>query len=277
VSDLSLLRVMIVKEFRTTFRERSQIRALLITVVLLALVGGNAMYHMTRSAGRQTTHHVHRPTLPPRAVDAARWIALLASCAMGFFFSSSYLMAGVLASFVGEKEARTLEVLLASPLSNDKLFFAKSASVLAPSALIGVIFALGLAILGLAFHLEQIIGVPVLDLLTGLALGIPAMMLIQLWFIGLGAAISARAETMKGAGQTLGAVFMVLIFGGAYGVPALLDAMPSWQRTIHLIGRHLAAMPFAGQYAVLMIVLAIPAALLMGLGRALFRRDRMLS
>jgi ABC-type Na+ efflux pump permease subunit len=280
MSNFSLLKVMLLKEVRTTFRERAQLRGLLISVLMLLLIGGNAVIKATQAVHRAPPAFIHRvepQVMTPQAERMIQWTAIGASAGIGFFFSMGYLMSAVLASFVGEKEAKTLEILLAAPLSDDKLFFMKSVSVLLPSACLGAIFACGFVLLGAVFIPMQYSHMPLSLLIYGPILGIAAMVLLQTWFVGLGAAISAKAETMKGAGQTLGAVFMIIFFGGGYGLPLLFQAVPSVQRPLaQLLGTWM-SLPFAQQYGMLIVALGIPAAVCILIGRTFFRRDRMLT
>jgi ABC-type transport system involved in multi-copper enzyme maturation permease subunit len=281
MSNWSLLRVMLLKEVRTTFRERAQLRGLAISVLLLMLIGGNALFQTRRVTRRSQPSTIHRVEQPggqsPEQTAMIRWIAIGASAGIGFFFSTGYLMAAVLACFVGEKEAKTLEILLAAPLSDDKLFFMKATSVLLPSACLGSIFAAGFVLLGAVFLPTQYARMPTRLLVYAPVLGIGAMVLLQCWFVGLGAAISAKAETMKGAGQTLGAMFMVMFFGGGYGLPLLFQAFPPLRTPLAEGIRKWTALPFAGQYGMLILMLGIPAVIFLGVGRAFFRRDRMLT
>ena len=112
---------------------------------------------------------------------------------------------------------------------------------------------------------------------TGLLLGLPALILLQTCIVGLGAAISVKAETMKGAGQTLGVVMTVLIFGLAYGLPMLLRSTPGLQQPLSDAVGQFMTLSFSAQYGLLLAVLAIAAIILLGIGRMLFRRDRMLT
>jgi len=285
MSNLSLLKVMLLKEVRTTFRERAQLRGLIISVSMLILVGVYSFTQARHAGRRARPEAVPHFAVPEKAPAPAtpedkammRWTAIGASAGIGFFFSMGYLMSAVLACFVGEKEAKTLEILLAAPLSDDKLFFMKSVSVLIPSASLGSAFAGALVLLGAVFFPAQYAKMPASLMIYGPLLGIVAMILLQTWFVGLGAAISAKAETMKGAGQTLGAVFMIIFFGLGYGLPMLLQAVPTLREPL---GRALASwmsLPFAGQYGMLILVLAVPAAGFLTVGRTFFRRDRMLT
>jgi ABC-type Na+ efflux pump permease subunit len=279
MSNLSLLRVMITKEVRSSFRERSQIMGLLLGVLMPIIAMGGMFYQTAHSAHRRGAHPspdglARALGLPPNLLV---WVAIGAPALIGFFFSMSYLLSGVLASFVGEKEAKTLEILLASPLSDRKLYFTKCISVLLPSATIGYVFAISATVLALAFVPMETVVLPATLLPYALILSVPVMILPQIWLVGLGAAISAKAETMKGAGQVLGAVFMIPFFGCIYGVPALLQANPGLRQALADLLRSALGLPFIAEYALVLGVLATPAVILMGIGRFFFRRDRMLT
>jgi ABC-type Na+ efflux pump permease subunit len=214
---------------------------------------------------------------PDQQLLVARWIVIGVCALGGFLFSMNYLLAAVLAGFVGEKEGKTLEILLASPLSDRKLFLIKCVSAWLPSAVVGIFFSGMAAMLISTFMRDQLANAPAAMFVIALILSLPVLFLIQGWFVGIGAAISARAETMKGAGQMLGGVFMILFFGLAYGMPLLLALVPSLRPPLMSVLKMWLGLPFAGQYGVVMLVFGIPAVLFVSLGRAEFRRDRMLA
>jgi ABC-type Na+ efflux pump permease subunit len=309
ISDLALLRVMLLKEVRTTFRERSQVAGLLVSVVMLIIAIGGFYrsahrHHPTPNTARATpatmtadarpaTQPSHptgstppaQPTLagalmlnPEEHVRVTHWASIAGAALIGIFFSMGYLIAAVLASFVGEKEARTLEVLLASPLSDGKLYLLKCAGVLLPSVVIGCFFAIVVALMAAGFIPAEILPLPATTLLRdAVLLGIPLMLLPQLCLVGLGSAISIRAETVKGASQILGVAVMILIFGGVYGVPVLLATVPAVRPPAIALLHWWIDLSFASQYGMLLVVLGVPAGMLIALGRACFRRDRMLT
>jgi len=288
MSDRRLLWVMLAKEIRSTFRERSQVKGIIVSLVMIFLIGGNAYFRASRGVHRNTSPQAPgftmpapdgaaRANAPPTPERILLWAAIAGTAGIGFFFSLGYLSAGVLACFVGEKEGRTLEVLLASPLSDRKLFFVKAVSVLGPSACIGVVMTVIALVVATASGMQELIHFSVPTLMAGLALGVPALVLIQSWVVGIGAAISAKAETMKGAGQTLGVVMMVFIFGSLYGVPMLLAAYPGIKPALIAQVMVWLDRPFATQYTLTLAILAIPSAACIGLGRTMFRRDRMLT
>jgi hypothetical protein len=92
----------------------------------------------------------------------------------------------------------------------------------------------------------------------------------------LTAAVSSKAETVRGAGQVVGAVFMIPFFGISYGVPMLLQ-VPAIREPAKAYGMIWMQLPFSTQYGVGLLMLAVPALILLGVGRALFRRDRLLT
>ncbi|HWB55024.1 MAG TPA: ABC transporter permease [Tepidisphaeraceae bacterium] len=282
MNSLSLLRAMILKETRTTFRERSQITGVAISVLILMLVIGSAFV--------QQRGHPHHPKKGPGVVKivsgmaaenvptaAVRWIAIGIATGAGFLFSMGYLISAVLASFVGEKEAKTLEILLASPLSDAKLFAAKCISALLPSACIGFGIACLIALLVGTLAPDDSVRLSGSALVFAVLLMLPILVLVQLWFVGMGAAISVRSETMKGSGQIFGVVFMVIFFGAGYGGPLLWQFVPSVRVPVmHFVTAWL-AMRFASQYGSVLLLFGVPAIIFLAIGRASFRRDRMLT
>lgn len=279
MNNVRLLGVMIAKEIRTTFRERSQIGAIAFSLLVMVFVLGTTFYHAKAGAHhpRQGPKIAEVVAKDPRAAAAIQWAATGVAVAAGFFFSMGYLTSAVLASFVGEKEARTLEILLASPLSDRKLYSVKCISALLPSLGIGFSFTSVLAILVGTFGLPDGTELPAGLLAFSLILSLPILALFQLWFVGLGAAISVKAETMKGAGQIFGVVFIVFFFGIGYGGPLLWQEFTVLHIPMMQFIKTWFKMPFVSQYGSVLILFGIPAVLLIGIGRVLFRRDRMLT
>ena len=297
MSNLTLLRVMVAKEIRSTLRERSQLMGLMLGVALPMIIAGLVFYqgvhasrmraarHPTssvatgsagrsRGAGAPLAAMMRMIGVPP---ELMRWAAIGLPAVLGVFFSIGYLMSAVLASFVGEKEGRTLEILLASPISDGKLFFVKCVSVLLPSACLAYVFAACASLAAVAAAPPELLRMAGSALFFGLVLGVPVMILPQIWFVGLGAAISVKAETMKGAGQVLGAFFMIPFFGLTYGVPLLLQTFPAVRARLIDLGKWWLGLPFMEQYGLALLLLSVPAVVLIGIGRSLFRRDRMLT
>jgi ABC-type transport system involved in multi-copper enzyme maturation permease subunit len=274
--EWNLVRVMVLKEIRMTLRERSQMLRMTMSLVILTLVVGNSMYQVTRLS------HRTRPGLPRPGIaqkvegPLMNWALIAGATGGGFFFSSGYLIAAILACFVGEKENRTLEILLASPLSDLKIFLLKTASVMIPSALLGCASAV-VGVAAVAAMLAPAGQTILQSLAYGLVLGLPALFLLQMCGIGLGAAISVSAETMKGAGQTLGVVMAALIFLPAYGMPILLRSNPAISQAVAEATRNFLSLSFPLQYGALLAALAVAAAVFMSIGRMLFQRDRMLA
>jgi ABC-type Na+ efflux pump permease subunit len=323
ISNFALLRVMVLKEIRTTFRERSQMLGLVVAVIMLfvivtasllpalaamrlresastgpskvtsttsptALTTGSriqsarqlATQPSTQSATQSPTQPVmaayHEPP-PIRQSRQLRLIAVGVVGSIGFFFSCGYLFAATLATFVGEKEAKTLEILLASPLSDRKLYVVKCISVLLPSLAMAIAFSIGVSVLLLVLVPHHVVEHSVQLVVMAVLLSIPAIALFQLWFVGIGAAISARTETMKGAGQVLGVVFLILIFSTMYGLPLLATLVPAFIAPVMVLVKRIGAGGFAMDYLLILLVLAVPATMFIGIGRWSFQRDRMLT
>ena len=108
-----------------------------------------------------------------------------------------------------------------------------------------------------------------------LVASVPFVLLLEICLVGVGAAISARAQTMKGAGQALGSVVVVVMFSVIYGGPLLINYTPLG-RPAHAFFNVFLELPFSLQYLVAFAVLLIPATAFMLLGRAAFQRDRLL-
>jgi len=291
ISSFALLRVMVLKEVRTTFRERSQMLGLVVAVIMLFVIvtasllpalGALRLRGMaTTGPATQTSAtqpEVAGPPIPAMKQNKSmRLIAVSVVAAIGFFFSCGYLFAATLATFVGEKEAKTLEILLASPLSDRKLYLVKCISVLLPSLTMALGFSIGVSALLLLLIPHNVVESTVQLVLMAVLLSAPAIALFQLWFVGIGAAISARTETMKGAGQVLGVVFLVLVFGTVYGLPLLATLVPSLIAPAIGVLRTLGEAGFAVDYLIVLMFLAVPAMVFIGVGRWSFRRDRMLT
>jgi len=283
--------VMVLKEVRTTFRERSQMLGLVVAVIMLFVIvtasllpalGALRLRGMaTTGPATQTSAtqpEVAGPPIPAMKQNKSmRLIAVSVVAAIGFFFSCGYLFAATLATFVGEKEAKTLEILLASPLSDRKLYLVKCISVLLPSLTMALGFSIGVSALLLLLIPHNVVESTVQLVLMAVLLSAPAIALFQLWFVGIGAAISARTETMKGAGQVLGVVFLVLVFGTVYGLPLLATLVPSLIAPAIGVLRTLGEAGFAVDYLIVLMFLAVPAMVFIGVGRWSFRRDRMLT
>lgn len=275
----AVLRVMILKEWRTMVRERNQLLAMAVVVVVMSVAIGTSMTSVRRDLRRKATPatQVHHEAPPSRqAVMVARWVCIGIGAGFGLFFAFGYLVNAILASFVGEKEAKTLELLLATPLSDHRLYAAKCLSVLLPMAAMGYAFVLAGVIVCYAVFGEVVAMAPVNPPLYALGLSVPVLLLAESVFIGLGAAVSATAETTKGAGQVLGVVFFVIMFGGGYGIP-LLVKFTSLRQPLVALGKAWLDFPFVVQYAMVLGVVGVPALICLAVGRASFKRDRLLT
>ena len=82
----------------------------------------------------------------------------------------------------------------------------------------GYLFLLIVAGLSAFWFREILRQLPVALVAYAVLAGPPVMLLLGAAFTGLGAAISVRADSLKGAGHVLGAVLMLFAFAGPYGI-----------------------------------------------------------
>jgi ABC-type Na+ efflux pump permease subunit len=263
-----LLRAMVFKEMRMMMRERGQMLGMVIAIVAVFLPASMGTLHWGSIPGDA------RPW-PAEQVLIARWVGVLVGAGIGAFLGLGYLTAAVMASFAGEKEAKTLEILLAAPIGNTKLFLLKCASVLLPAIVAGYLFQAVAIVAGeLAFR-QALASVPI-NIPVYVLLGMPPVVLLDVVLVGFGAAVSAKSETVKGASQVFAAVAILPIFA----IPLVVRALPRHLAALSGVmplAKMWLAMPFAVQYISLLGALSIPALLSLAVGRALFQRDRILS
>jgi len=208
--------------------------------------------------------------------DAAviRWIILLGTALAAMLFALGLIGNAAIAAFAGEKEAKTLELALASPVSDGALFIGKCLAAIVP----GVVFCYLLILLatcGVWLILRgELATLPVNVPLHTIVLSVPLIVLPSVALALLGVAGSARAETVKGAAQVIGIAVIVVILGGGM-LPVLLRFTPVGPAAARAASAWL-QWPFAAQYFGLITVLVAVDVILFAIGRAMVRRQRML-
>lgn len=295
-----LLRAMIAKELRTTLRQRQQIWGLIITLLVFVFVIGMGVREYSQRTRSPVASGAHVQAAPPPetrpAASAAsrpatasslnrvpqldamiiRWISIGLGAGLTLFLSLGYLLAATLATFAGEKDNRTLEILLASPVDDTTLFVTKCLSVLLPMSAIGYLLFLIPASVAAFLLRSELARLPISIPVHALLLSIPVMLLVSASVVALGAAVSAKSQSLKGASQVFGALFFIVFFGGGYGLPLILRFTPLGP-PVRAFGKAWLQMPFIAQYAAALLVLAVPAAILTLVALALFKRDRLLT
>lgn len=137
------------------------------------------------------------------------------------------MVSAVLAAdtFAGEKERRTLEVVLHLPISDRDLFVAKVLSAFIPAVIITWIGAVVFAIVGnaVAWPVMGRIFLPYSQFFLMVVWVGPAVALLSL---GLLVVVSSRAKTTQEANQLGGAVILPLIFLAAAQASAMLLLPP---------------------------------------------------
>lgn len=298
-----LLHAMIAKELRSIFRDRQQILGLVISIIILVGVVATVLVKhkfadklrpppaaaATAPATQPpSSHPAASPTPPSRQSPIptqlqplltemiVRWVAIAVGTTIALFFGLGYLIAATLATFAGEKDDRTLEILLASPIPDTTLFLTKCASVLLPMSAIGYLFLLIPSIVAVFVYHEELAFAPVCFPVYALLLSVPVMLLLNASIVAIGAAISVKAQSLKSASQTFGAIIFIVIFGGAYGLPLILKFTRLGKPAADF-GTAWLSMPFPLQYALALAILALPTLLFTLVARSLFQRDRLLS
>jgi ABC-type Na+ efflux pump permease subunit len=203
-----------------------------------------------------------------------RWIILLGTALPAMLFSLGLIGNAATAAFAGEKEAKTLELALASPASDSALFIGKWLAAIVPAAVFCYLLIL-LATCGAWLLLRgELATLPVNVPLHTLVLSMPLILLPSVALAQIGVAGSARAETVKGAGQVMGiAIIVIMLGGGMLGV--LLRFTPVAPAAARA-GRAWLQWPFPAQYLGLVAVLVVVDLILFAIGRAMVRRQRML-
>ncbi|MCC7409587.1 MAG: ABC transporter permease subunit [Phycisphaeraceae bacterium] len=280
---MRLMWVFFVKDSRSLLRERGQVVGLVMMLVI-PVVGAGAMIWSEREdrAAREAATTQEAAPLPrfeaPREVQeeagrAAKWAMIGLAAGAGFFGSMFFGATQSLASFAGERDERTMELLMASPLSEGAVFWLKTGAALLPAVgmsylLAGVVWVMGRWLA----PLEGMV-LPEGVVREGMLWALPAPAVIALLLVGLSVLASVRAETIKGAGQMLGVIMMMLYIVPMVGVFAVKQfGMNEW---VSAVGRWWLGLSFGGQYAVAMSVPAGLGVVLIGLARWGFSRERM--
>jgi ABC-type Na+ efflux pump permease subunit len=133
------------------------------------------------------------------------------------------MVSAVLAAdaFAGEKERRTLEVLLHLPISDRDLFLAKVLSAYVPAVLITWVGAIVYAVVAnaVAWPVTGRLFLPFSQFVAVVAWVAPAVALLAL---GLLVIVSSRARTTQEANQLGGAVILPLVFVAAAQASVLM-------------------------------------------------------
>lgn len=240
------------KEFAEALRER-HVRIVLVAGLVFPLLFGWSFVEADAKRGRAPAEESGS-----RSGDgaAAAWgyrgsgpgerslrpFTLAATVGYGALLAAIFTVTLALESFAGEKERRTIEVLLAAPASDRELFASKILSCVLLACLLGAAFELvaagGLALVARGRGLEVSWWALGRALLWSLAL----LAGTSLTFASLGVVISSRVSTVKAGGQVLGVLMLALaalvaLGGFAAGaheakVKAALEALrqvPGWK------------------------------------------------
>ena len=216
--------------------------------------------------------------IEPTVVKVLRWSAIGAGCFGGFFVASALGAAMALGSFAAEKDENTLEVLLATPLTDTKLYLLKYLAVTLP-CIVATYVIIGAFALVIAWWAGGRLSEGWNEQLhLAILFALPAPLLVIAILTGLQVCVSSRADSLKGAGQLFGITFMVGVFA-LIVLPMLIRlALPEGVRdaigdvVIGWFGR-----PFVVQYVIVMGLGAIVSLAIFVVGLRLMNRERMLT
>ncbi len=174
-------------------------------------------------------------------------------------------------SFAGERERKTLETLLATRLPDWAIFLGKVAASVAYSwglslvaAFVGMI-TINVSTPGQGFYLYPL-PTTIIIIFGGL--------LTALLAVGIGVFISLRAKSVRAAQQAFGLVFLVIVLGLSYGLPALLNGMSETQKMA--LDQMLTNTGVGPWIALLLLGLALIDAVLMAIAIRRFERTRLI-
>jgi ABC-2 type transport system permease protein len=194
------------KELREIFQQRPLIYSLLVMPLILVIFSGIALYSTQTSLLK----------LPPNAQIDATSAIKTAQISVGNLFRIYLLIEplfipAIIAAYsiVGEKNSRTLEPLLATPLETWQLLMAKSLSAMLPAIgatwISGGVFATELVIFTMPGVIGQVITPAYLVLLL---LTAPVLTLTP---VALTVMASSRFNEPRAAAQISTVIFVVLV------------------------------------------------------------------
>jgi ABC-2 family transporter protein len=234
-----LLRAMILKELRIMRRDPQQLLGLvsiclsLLLLFTIPVFTGDQIEQQRREEEKAAATRLEAAeaagvemTIEPPAEEAPtplwafRW-SILGTAAGLAFYASFFSVAMALASFAGEKEERTVELLLAAPIRDTTLYVLKLVSVTLVTSLLGYLFLLVSAAFAVVYFWDRLGDLPASLLVSCALLSLPLPILITGLQVSLGAMCSVRADTTKGAGQVYGGAISIILVG----LPVLVMAL----------------------------------------------------
>jgi hypothetical protein len=201
------------------------------------------------------------------------WIVIVCGTGVGWYAALFMLPLGF-ATFAGERERGTLEVILATPVPDATLYAFKSLSVTVPGVGYGGMLLLLSLAYALGFHPEMTRLVSAGEVLLGTLLSMPFLVMLCGIHVALGACCSVRAKTTQGAGMLFAGIITAafLLITGAGAVLFLTPAEgPALEALLWFL-----RLPFVLQYLIVAAVFASAWAALFLIGKALFVREKML-
>jgi ABC-type Na+ efflux pump permease subunit len=233
--DRLAVRVIVGRDLRAVRRSKSIVLPMLLVPALLLVAMPFGVGLIARSAPTDQIDNALGSPLVSGLVDPI--LALpekeqLVVLVLGYLLPPLLLVIPLMVSavlaadtFAGEKERRTLEVMLHLPVSDRDLFIAKVLSAFLPAVAITWVGAVIYAVIGnvVAWPVMERVFLPFTQFFVMVVWVGPAVALLSL---GLLVIVSSRAKTTQEANQLGGAVILPLIFLAAAQASALLLLPP---------------------------------------------------
>jgi ABC-type Na+ efflux pump permease subunit len=278
---IEMMKVIIVKELREALRHK-QMKQILLVGVLWPLVYSLIYGKMDTKEHAERSHAVavvaqapERTETPPSTPPAASLLTMIMSVGFGFFMAAIYAVTLSVETFAGEKERKTVEVLLAAPCSAVELFAGKVAG----SALTAIALGIGFGIVGfLGFGIAAAAyGLAIPWRALGWTVGYSFVLLVggAVMLSAFGALISSRATTIRGALQVFGmamAVFFLVVFLVFFWLIDLESAQ--WIKTFF---EWIACSPHPVNFVVILLAFVAVNWVLLSFSAAAFDRERILT
>lgn len=203
------------KELKEIFQQRVMLTTMLLFPIIVLGINGYFLIRF-RTGGRVTALGSRLGVNGMTPVEISQLVTSMQFRI--FLLSQSLLLPSVIAAYsiVGEKNNKTLEPILATPISTGQLLLAKSLAALLPTVgivwLSGLLFSLEIGILS-TLKVLQAVATP--GWLVLLLITVPVVTVIP---ISLAVMVSSRANDPRTASQAASLIFIILVIGSSvYG------------------------------------------------------------
>jgi ABC-2 type transport system permease protein len=203
------------------------------------------------------------------------WATTPAALTLSFLIPMMAVGVGIVDTFVGERERRTLEPLLATRLPDHAILFGKMGVIVALS----MKFTLGMQVISLlVLNLSHREHAPMLPTLPLLAAIVAVALLASIVLASIGVLVSLRAETIKQATQRMMAAITAPGIACILGLYLAAKVLPaSWREVFErFLHEQFATANFTQITLTVIAVLLLLSVVLLLTAMARFRRHRLI-